>query len=182
MNTSLVVPNFRDVGKTINSIADQQRLKEGVIYRGGNISLVKDLALIHSPKTIINLRIGKDPEFKDVKNYQIPEPNSAEVYDANNKAIRKWVISVLSKIELSHQETPIYIHCAAGKDRTGVIVAAILSILGIPRKMIMKEYDLSVGGLKPKLFSKTLDAMENEKYFKAINTQVIKSILQADSQ
>ena len=177
MNTSLIVPNFRDVGTTINSISGEDRINEGVLFRGGNIRLVKDLSLIHNPKTIINLRIGKDPEFKDVKNYQLPEPNNSEVYDARNKSIRKWIGSAINIVASPDTETPIYIHCAAGKDRTGVIVAAILSAIGIPRSFIFQDYELSVGGLKPKLFSKTLDTMQNEKFFKAVDVQALKKML-----
>lgn len=38
---------------------------------------------------------------------------------------------------------PGVIHCTAGKDRTGVIVALLLSILGVPRKTIVADYTLS---------------------------------------
>jgi len=38
------------------------------------------------------------------------------------------------------QSIPILIHCHAGKDRTGVGAALILSLLGVPRETIMADY------------------------------------------
>lgn len=39
--------------------------------------------------------------------------------------------------------TPIVIHCSAGKDRTGVVCALILSALGVERQTIMEDYLLT---------------------------------------
>ncbi|KAK0723661.1 protein-tyrosine phosphatase-like protein [Apiosordaria backusii] len=43
--------------------------------------------------------------------------------------------------------TPILIHCSAGKDRTGVIIALILSLCGVSDKVIAHEYSLTEIGL-----------------------------------
>jgi protein-tyrosine phosphatase len=43
------------------------------------------------------------------------------------------------------QGTPVAIGCAAGKDRTGVAIAIILSALGVPRELIVADYALSAG-------------------------------------
>jgi protein-tyrosine phosphatase len=39
--------------------------------------------------------------------------------------------------------TPAVIHCTAGKDRTGVIVALILALVGVPPTTIIEDYALS---------------------------------------
>lgn len=44
--------------------------------------------------------------------------------------------------------TPILIHCSAGKDRTGVICALILSLCGVDDDIVAHEYSLSELGLK----------------------------------
>jgi hypothetical protein len=38
---------------------------------------------------------------------------------------------------------PVLIHCAAGKDRTGVLVALLLEFLGVERSVIGVDYELS---------------------------------------
>ena len=36
--------------------------------------------------------------------------------------------------------TPLIVHCAGGKDRTGIAAALILSALGVPRATILRDY------------------------------------------
>lgn len=42
--------------------------------------------------------------------------------------------------KLAANETPIIIHCAAGKDRTGFLCALILHILEVPKDIIFNDY------------------------------------------
>jgi protein-tyrosine phosphatase len=44
---------------------------------------------------------------------------------------------------LNAGDKPLLFHCAAGKDRTGVAAALILSVLGVPREVIVEDYLLS---------------------------------------
>lgn len=47
----------------------------------------------------------------------------------------------------SPNPAPILIHCTAGKDRTGVIVALILSLCGVSDEAVAHEYSLTDMGL-----------------------------------
>ncbi|KAK4102813.1 hypothetical protein N658DRAFT_494874 [Parathielavia hyrcaniae] len=47
--------------------------------------------------------------------------------------------------------SPVLIHCTAGKDRTGVIVALILALCGLDDEVIAHEYSLTDLGLAPRL-------------------------------
>ena len=169
MSASLFVPNFRDVGETINVLAGEDILKTGVLFRGGELGQVDDLEKICSPKTIINLRKGKDPVYDSATSLHLPAPDSMDVYLAQTGSNRKWIVSVLKAIADESIKPPFFIHCAAGKDRTGVMIGAILACLSIPRKVIAEDYELSTGLIHPELFSETLNAFEESDYFRKLD-------------
>eukprot|EP00966_Prymnesium_polylepis_P212444 4921202-Prymnesium_polylepis.1 len=56
---------------------------------------------------------------------------------------------------LGTAEFPVLIHCRSGRDRTGVVVAAVLSLLGVPEHLIIAEYARS-DGADPALLEQTL--------------------------
>jgi protein-tyrosine phosphatase len=52
---------------------------------------------------------------------------------------------------------PAIVHCTAGKDRTGVLVAVLLGLLGVPDDVIVADYALSAGamaGVRDKLIAR----------------------------
>ena len=44
---------------------------------------------------------------------------------------------------LLQDDTPLVLHCTAGKDRTGVAAALILLVLGVPRDVVLQDYLLT---------------------------------------
>jgi protein tyrosine/serine phosphatase len=44
-------------------------------------------------------------------------------------------------------EKPLIVHCTAGKDRTGVICALVLSLCGVDDEVVAHEYSLTEVGL-----------------------------------
>lgn len=51
--------------------------------------------------------------------------------------------------ELLGGDTPLAFNCSAGKDRTGVAAALLLSVLGVPRETVIADYLLSNETFKP---------------------------------
>ena len=43
---------------------------------------------------------------------------------------------------------PAVFHCAAGKDRTGLLAALLLESLGVPRPVVLADYELTVQGMQ----------------------------------
>jgi protein-tyrosine phosphatase len=52
--------------------------------------------------------------------------------------------------ELLKGEAPLAFNCSAGKDRTGMAAALVLSALGVPRETVIEDYLLSNRYYKPK--------------------------------
>lgn len=53
----------------------------------------------------------------------------------------RWVLENLGQ--------PFLVHCTAGKDRTAVAVALLLSIAGVPKESIAHEYAVTRIGIEP---------------------------------
>lgn len=54
------------------------------------------------------------------------------------------VVSIVRRLGNAHQG-PTLIHCAAGRDRTGIVVAMILDLCGVGEDRIAADYALSQG-------------------------------------
>ena len=50
-------------------------------------------------------------------------------------------------VEVVADGAPALFHCAAGKDRTGVVAAVLLSLVGVPRDVIADDYHLTAGAM-----------------------------------
>jgi protein-tyrosine phosphatase len=46
---------------------------------------------------------------------------------------------------IAHGGTPVLVHCTAGKDRTGFMIALLLAALGVEQETILEDYLLSAG-------------------------------------
>ena len=64
------------------------------------------------------------------------------IIDACGKTVGEAI-----KILCAPEAFPALVHCSAGKDRTGIVVALILAVLGVPDEVIAADYGLSGGYL-----------------------------------
>jgi protein-tyrosine phosphatase len=68
----------------------------------------------------------------------------AIVTDVYREYVRTWFGAYRALFEvLLAGEVPLVFHCSAGKDRTGVAAALVLSALGVPRATVRHDYMLS---------------------------------------
>jgi protein-tyrosine phosphatase len=64
------------------------------------------------------------------------------IIDACGKTLGETI-----KLLCAPEAFPALVHCSAGKDRTGIVVALILAVLGVPDDVIAADYGLSGGYL-----------------------------------
>ena len=170
--------NFRDVGVFIHLITGKQILPENRIYRGGSIDYVTTHKEIDHVKSVINLRNGPDPDEFDIDYLHFPMSNKIEKYDTTQKEVRTWLNKIIGTFENPNLKFPVLVHCLSGKDRTGIVIAAILLILGIDKKIIIEEYLLSDGDVNESLISMSIEGMKNiDEYFNRVDLVKVKEQL-----
>ncbi|UZR96086.1 tyrosine-protein phosphatase [Chondrinema litorale] len=170
--------NFRDFGAYINLILDEQKLPEGKFYRGGSIDYVKEHKEIAQVHTIINLRNRADYTEFDADYFHFPMENKVEKYDTTQKEVRVWLNNVIKTFENPTLRYPVLIHCLSGKDRTGIVVAALLLIMGISKEVVEEEYLLSEGEVQSSLIQQAISGIEDlDTYFNRVDLAKVKGNL-----
>lgn len=154
--------NLRDVGLTLRGLragasssskqlpapTELPLLPCGRLLRCGTIDHCTWEEL-RRPGTVINLRACEedavDPSLHEhgVKFIHAPAENRLEKYETRDPEVQAWLLEVLRTFEAEDTQYPVLIHCRFGRDRTGIVVAALLSLLGISEALIVKEFMLS---------------------------------------
>jgi protein-tyrosine phosphatase len=102
---------------------------------------------------------GQDGEEEIRQAYQTAasreELNRLDI-DLNQKGVAAIVTAIATA-----PEGGVLVHCHAGKDRTGAVVALLLSLVGVPDEVIADDYALTAVSLAP-LISEWLDSMSSE--------------------
>jgi protein-tyrosine phosphatase len=75
-------------------------------------------------------------------------PTAAGMFDAMidlYRALPAWIGPRIGGMFacIAQDRVPIVVHCAAGKDRTGIAVAVLLRALGVPRETVLEDYLLT---------------------------------------
>ena len=160
--------NFRDIGGYLNQ--DGKRVKKGLYFRAGRQDRMsdKDLSLLSDLKISTQIDLRKPDEVLDqgkgpleamgtkyINIAVIPEGGSDQlsrlVGDTGISGERylgylefgptSWLR--LFGILANEDNLPVVLHCTAGKDRTGVSTAFLLSVLGVSREVIEADYLLT---------------------------------------
>ena len=156
--------NFRDLGGYRS--ADGRRFRTGLVFRSDGLQfltsadlekLAGEVELGH----VIDLRsdeeveeIGRGPIADQVAVHSIPlfghvsrgsgfkrPSDMGELYFMMLSLAQQPIAEVV-RLLVELQEPAVF-HCAAGKDRTGVISAVLLSLAGIPEETVIADYSFS---------------------------------------
>jgi protein-tyrosine phosphatase len=161
--------NLRDVGVWVNLIAGRTIVAERRLLRSGKLDGATDRDEFGSPEMIVNLRVGPDRDTFGVEHHHLAASNDLEKYDTTNREVRRWLNAVVDAIA-SSERSPVLVHCASGKDRTGVVVAAVLLAIDVPRQVIVDEYLLSDGHVERGWIERAIDGMgDATRYLDRVN-------------
>jgi protein tyrosine/serine phosphatase len=113
-------------------------------YVRGTLSKVRkrDIArtVLKSPGALVSRRVRNS-----VKEPFLDKINDGGLPMLNELLLRFGAPGIKYVLELCSDRSrhPLIFHCTAGKDRTGMITAIILSLLGVPDEDIVQDYMLS---------------------------------------
>jgi len=92
---------------------------------------------------------GKKPEAVKLIGETFMEPKGMlQLYEGFVNYCGAEIVAAL-KIIASSDSYPLLVHCSQGKDRTGLVCAMTLSLLGAPDELIIKDYLRTNQGLEP---------------------------------
>ena len=167
--------NFRDVGAFVNLIAGEPLLPEGRLYRCGTIQRIESPEEIESPRTIFNLKRSPDPPVDGAEILWFPLANTSEVYETETPGVREWLSDIVRAVA-EKACFPSLFHCHSGVDRTGVVIGSLLSILGVPKEVIVEEFLLSDGAPGAGRITDALNPLaEPSRYFRRVDLDVVRT-------
>lgn len=175
--------NFRDVGAELMRLSGREQFPAGRLLRSGRLTRVASAAEIGSPRTIVNLRWQPDPKsvLFGAAARHIPFPDRLDRYETGTRRVREWLGELLSAFADEGTEFPVLLHCTSGKDRTGVAVAAILTVLDVPPPIIAREYLLSDGSVDSRRLDDALRPIRESPgtYFRKVDLAAVRARLLA---
>ena len=158
-------------------------LRTGNEIKGKKDHLPKSTRYLHTPTVKDNGDLLTQLR-KKVLNGEITEEESIrltlKLYQDNVSENLPAVKNLLHQVLFS--ETPVLYHCSAGKDRTGIVTALILSILHVDKQTIFDEYLLSNFYRREKI-EKMLGKAKLAKIIKPhLNLKVIENFMRVDAR
>ena len=160
--------NFRDIGGYPTK--EGKKIKKGIYFRTGRQDRMseKDLAELKNLKISTQIDLRKPEEILDqgkgpLENMGADYINIPIIPDGGSDQLSRLVGDTgisgkrylgylefgpeswlkIFKILANKDSLPLVLHCTAGKDRTGVTTAFLLSVLGVDRDLIEADYKLT---------------------------------------
>lgn len=162
--------NFRDLGGLRNRSGD--RIARGVIFRSDSLHQASTLDVealaVLGLRTVIDLRTGYEQDqygiadapaigatlvhlplistlwpLDGVDHDTDPVPYLVDRYHEMTDGLPAVVPLIVRSVADVDDAVPLAFHCAAGKDRTGVIAAVLLSLLDVSIDDVAHDYHLT---------------------------------------
>jgi len=177
--------NFRDLGGYATT--DGRRTRWRVLFRADglgeltepDLDIMRELGI----RTVVDLRSGYEVESSrfDTDAHpvafhhtpfidELPHPEEFErqpgflgtFYKDMLEDASLQIVKALDALTAPEAQPAVF-HCTAGKDRTGLLAALVLSLVGVPEETVVRDYALSgeaMARLRAKLILKYPDGKE----------------------
>jgi protein-tyrosine phosphatase len=164
-------PNFRDIGGY--ATAKGQHVGWGVVYRSNDLSKLTsaDADKVASLDLVSVIDLRTEDERQQAPSIWLHAPT--DIYASPKTTLAPVMHTILTDAATPegaragitrfymqmpdeyHEEyaamfhriaagkLPVLVHCTAGKDRTGVAMAVLLTTLGVPRQTVVEDYALT---------------------------------------
>ena len=142
------VSNVRDIGGYDSYLVENGKIRQGLFFRGAQLDDITTDGI----KELLNLGIRYEIDirnsedmvspFKDNTTYPINyigieirnETSTERFFEFNDEY--KTIFTIIESAE----EHPVYLHCQAGADRTGLMSSILLTLLGASYEDIAKDF------------------------------------------
>ena len=138
------VSNVRDIGGYKSSLVSNGKIKQGLYYRGANLNSISE----DGKKEMLRLGIKREIDMRD--SYQclgpyvdgieysaisIPSGTESKRFE-EFKDEYKQIFTIIANAN----KEPIYLHCTAGADRTGIATFMLLTLCGVSYEDTARDY------------------------------------------
>ena len=124
----------------LRSLAEVQREGPGPLTRLPGVT-IHHLSLFVEARIAAGVEVDKALPWQSRAVREDPEHRSVGFYHGYLRDRADSVVSALRV--MAHEEGASIVHCAAGKDRTGVVSALALEVTGVAREAIIADYALT---------------------------------------
>lgn len=149
----------------LRDVATETGIRPGVLYRSAQPDTLsaEDLDLVGGLKTVADLRDDYERDHAEswpelgagVRVLRLGDGTReapaglaglpldvglSGLYLAMLARRREWLAGVIAQLA---DGLPALVHCAAGKDRTGVVVALVLDLVGVDHELVVRDYKLT---------------------------------------
>ena len=139
------VVNVRDIGGYDSYLAEGGKIRQGLYYRGAKLNSIKKKG---GPRMTEELGVKAEIDLRDLQQctgpyvdgtqyYPIPIPSGTE--ETRFEEFAQEYVQIFDVISRAN-EAPVYLHCSAGADRTGLVSFILLTVLGADYEDIARDY------------------------------------------
>lgn len=104
--------------------------------------------VLHDPVRIVNLPMLPQ---SGVNQEQIDAGMADNLVEDYMRQIDVNAAAVIDALRLiaDPANRPVFVHCTAGKDRTGIVIAMLLALLGVDDEVIVADYHVTTKNMAP---------------------------------